>query len=114
MGILWNVLRVGIAAGIIVAVAELSKRFSRYGALLLSLPILSILAFVLSWLQHHDFPAISRMARENLVLVPLGLPFFIPLAFGERLGLGFWSSLIAGVVMAACTTGSWLLFAPVK
>ena len=114
MGVDWTILRVGLAASIIVAVAELSKRFPRYGALLLSLPILSILAFVLSWLQHRDLPAISRMARETLVLVPLGLPFFVPLAFGERLGLGFWPCFIAGVLMAALTTGSWLLLAPAK
>ena len=47
MGIVWNIVRVGIAAVTIVAVAELSKRFPRYGALLLSLPIVSILAFIL-------------------------------------------------------------------
>ena len=40
-----------------------------------------------------------RLARETLVLVPLGLPFFIPLAFASRLGLGFWPALGAGIVL---------------
>ena len=112
MGIFWNITRVGVAAVIIVAVAELSKRFPRYGALLLSLPIVSILAFVVSWLQHHDLPAISRMARETLVLVPLGLPFFVPLALAPRLGLGFWPAFAAGVLLAAMAIGSWWYLAP--
>lgn len=112
MGSAWNVVRVLLAAAIVVAVAELSKRFPRAGALLLSLPIVSILAFMVSWFQHHDLPALSRLARETLVLVPLGLPFFVPLAFAERLGLGFWSAMTAGVVMASATIGVWLLFAP--
>jgi hypothetical protein len=76
MGILWNIIRVGITAVIIVTVAELSGRFPRYGALVLSLPLVSILAFAMSWYQHHDMVAISKLAKETLILVPLGLPFF--------------------------------------
>ncbi|MDX1961999.1 MAG: DUF3147 family protein [Pirellulales bacterium] len=110
MGILWNVVRVSITAIIIVAVAELSKRYPRYGALLLSLPIVSVLAFVLSWNQHRDLPAISKMARETLVLVPLGLPFFLPLAFATRLGLGFWPAIAAGIVLSSLTIGCWFAF----
>ncbi len=45
---LWNILRVVIAAVTIVAAAELSKRYPRYGALLLSLPLISMLAFAFS------------------------------------------------------------------
>jgi hypothetical protein len=80
--------------------------------LLLSLPLISILAFVASWFQHRDVPAISRLARETLVLVPLGLPFFVPLALAERLGLNFWAAFAWGIVLASLTIGAWLLFAP--
>lgn len=110
MGILWNIVRVGIAAVIIVAVAELSKRYPRYGALLLSLPILSILAFVMSWYQHQDLNAISTLAGETVILVMLGLPFFAPLIFASRLGIGFWTAIALGVLLAASTMGAWLLF----
>jgi hypothetical protein len=106
------VARVAIVAVTIVIVGELSKRYPRVGALLLSLPIVSILAFLVAWSQHHDLKAISQLARETLILVPLGLPFFLPLAFAQRLGLDFWSSLVAGVVLASLTIGAWLAFAP--
>ncbi len=112
MGSAWNVARVLLTATIVVAVAELSKRFPRAGALLLSLPLVSILALIAGWFQHHDLPALSRLARETLVLVPLGLPFFVPLAFAERLGLGFWSAMGAGVVLASATIGVWFFVAP--
>jgi len=107
-----NVLRALVAAVILVAVAEVSQRLPRLGGLLLSLPIVSILAFVLSWTRYHDLPAISRLARETLILVPLGLPFMVPLAFAERLGLGFWTATATGICLAAATIGSWLLFGP--
>lgn len=106
-----NVLRVGIAAVIIVVVSDLSKRFPRYGALLLSLPLTSLLAFLFSWFQHRDLPAISKLSRETVVLVVLGLPFFAPFAFAEQLGLGFWACLGLGVGLAAATTGAWLAMA---
>lgn len=111
MGSVWNIIRVGIAAITIVAVAELSKRYPRYGALLLSLPIVSILAFLLSWFQHRDLAAVSRLARETLVLVPLGLPFFVPLAFAERLGLTFTAAVSLGLILAVASIGSYLYFA---
>jgi hypothetical protein len=107
--ILWNILRVVIAAVTIVAVAELSKRYPRYGALLLSLPLISLLAFSFGWMQHRDLTAISKMARETLILVPLSLPFFIPLAMADHFGWGFWPAFAAGVVLASATIFGWLL-----
>jgi hypothetical protein len=114
MGLAWNIVRVLLVSAIIVAVAELSKRYPRTGALLLSLPIVSILAMLLGWFQHHDLPAISRLSRETLVLVPLGLPFFVPLAFAQGLGLDFWIALVAGLFLASLTIGVWLAFGPAR
>ena len=112
MGILWNGVRVVLVAITVVAVAELSKRYPRYAAILLSLPLISILAFLLSWFQYRDLPAIARLSRETLILVPLGLPFFIPFVFAARLGLNFWSAFLAGVALSALAIGSWVWLAP--
>ena len=48
----------------------------------------------------------------TLVLVPLGLPFFVPLAFAEKLGLGFWSAFFSGLALAFVTVGLWLWLGP--
>lgn len=102
-----------VIAGLIVAgVSELADRFPRLGALLLTLPIVSIVAFIAVWQKEQDTSTISRLARETLVLVPLGLPFFVPLAFSQRLGLGFWSAFAAGVVLASVTIGLWFWLGP--
>lgn len=108
----WIILKTAIAATIIVTVSEVSQRMPRLGALLLTLPIVSLIAFMMSWQQHHDLPAISRLARETLVLVPLGLPLFVPLAFAERFGLEFWPAFMIGLALAAVTIGLWFWFAP--
>ena len=110
----WLITKALIAAVVVVAVTEVAERQPRLGALLLTLPIVSILAFVLLWFQHRDLPAVTRLARETLILVPLGLPFFIPLAFADRWGLSFWTALAAGLVLAMCTIGLWLYSAPLR
>jgi hypothetical protein len=112
MVVVWNIVRIGIVSLTVVGVAEISKRYPRYGALLLSLPLVSILAFLFIWFQHRDAVAISRMARETLVLAPLGLPFFVPLAFASRLGIDFWTAFVLGIILASLTIGAWLALAP--
>ncbi len=61
-----TILRAIVSAVILVAVAEASKRQPRLGAILLTLPIVSILAFMLSWWQYHDLVAVSRLAPKRL------------------------------------------------
>jgi len=102
-----------IIAGLVVAgVSELADRFPRLGALLLTLPVISIVAFIATWNKNQDLNTISQLARETLILVPLGLPFFIPLAFSERLGVGFWSAFAAGILLASATIGLWFWLGP--
>lgn len=105
---MWMTLLRGLIAGVVVmAVTELSRKSPRAGALLLTLPLVSLLAFVMAWTKHQDLQAISRLAKESLVLVPLGLPFFLPIAYAAKLGISFWPALGLGVVLAATTIGLW-------
>ena len=111
---MWNVIRIVIAAIVLAIVTQLSQRYPRVGAGVLTFPIVSVLAFVLSWQQNQDLAAVSRFARETLILVPLGLPFFIPLAFADRFGLGFWSAMGAGFILASIGIGLWFTFGPTE
>ena len=104
--------RTVVAALIIGLVSEISNRSPRLGAVLLSLPIVSIIAFLMTWFRDHDLKNLSQLSRETLVLVPLSLPFFVPLALADQLGLRFWSALAAGLILAVTTIGGWLMFGP--
>jgi hypothetical protein len=106
------IVRTIVAALVIGIVSQISNRYPRIGAVLLTLPVVSILAFLMTWFRDYDLKNVQQLSRETLILVPLGLPFFLPLAFAERLGLGFWSALAVGMVLAIVTIGSWLLFGP--
>ena len=106
------ILKALISAAVIVTVAEVSGRSPRLGALLLTLPLISILAFIMTWNKEQEMGTITALARETLVLVPLGLPFFVPFAFSNRTGLSFWPSFALGIFLASLTIGAWLRFGP--
>ena len=110
---MWLTIVRGIIAGaIVVGVTEFSKRSPRAGAVLLTLPLVSILAFIMAWNKHRDLPAISTLAKETLILVPLGLPFFLPLAFAGKLGLDFWPAFALGVLLVTIMIGLWIWLGP--
>src|SRR4051812_25550883 len=110
---MWQLIFRGIIAGVIVAaVIAFSNRSPRLGAFILTLPVVSIIAFLMAWQAKKDLGSISRLARETLVLVPLGLPFFVPLALADRLNLGFWQAFAFGLAVASVTVGLWLWLGP--
>jgi hypothetical protein len=64
------------------------------------LPILSVPGAIVKYfpgvcheLVSNDLPTIAKLAKETLIFVLLGLPFFLPLIFSAQLGLGFWVSI---------------------
>jgi hypothetical protein len=109
MGIFWNMTRAFAIGLMIVAVGDLSKSAPRFGALLLSIPVVTNSAFTISWSQHHDLTVIATFAKETLILAVLGLPLFLPLIFCTRLGLGFWDSMVLGILLASLSMGAWIL-----
>ena len=101
-----------IAACVVAIVSEIANRFPRLGALLLTLPIVSIVTFIAVWQKEQDLKTVSHLARETLVLVPLGLPLFLPIAFSEQLGIDFWTAMLIGIALASITIGLWFQLGP--
>lgn len=98
-----------LALGVLVGVTELAARSkTRLAALVISLPLMSIVAYILVWQRDQDLLKLTSLARDTLILVPLGLPFFVPLAFAGKWGLGFWGAFWLGVVLAAVCISLWM------
>ncbi len=108
----WTIVRGLIAGLVVIGVSQVSKASPRLGALLLTLPIVSLLAFIATWTSTGEINTISRLARETLILVPLGLPFFIPLAMADRWRLPFWPAFVAGILLATLTITLWFWLGP--
>jgi len=109
--VVYYALRTIISAMIIVAVAEIAKRSTAVGALIASLPLTSLLAFVWLYRDTHDTARISGLSLDIFWLVIPSLVLFLALPLFIRLGWGFWLSLAGAIfVTAACYAGLfWLL-----
>lgn len=106
---LYYALKVVISALLIVAISEIAKRSTGFAALIASLPLTSLLAFV--WLQAEGSGAerIAELSSQIFWLVLPSLVLFLALPFLLRHGLNFWISLAISV---AATAGCYLALLP--
>jgi hypothetical protein len=106
---LYYALKVIISALLIVAISEIAKRSTGFAALVASLPLTSLLAFI--WLHLEDSPPdkIAELSTQIFWLVIPSLLLFLLLPLLLKYGLNFWVSL--GISVAA-TAGCYIAFLP--
>jgi hypothetical protein len=100
-----------VAALIIALVNELSRRFSFLAALLISLPVTSIIALSFMYVETKDVAKVASLSMSIFWLVLPSLGFFILLPVLLRAGLNFWLALTLSSATLATTylLYSWLL-----
>jgi hypothetical protein len=99
---MWQYLiRTALTAAIVVAVAEIAKRSTVWAALLASLPLTSLLAFVWLYLDTGQAEAVATLSRDILWLVLPSLVLFVALPLLLRAGVGFWLGLCAACLLTA-------------
>jgi hypothetical protein len=89
-----------LLSGIIIAVvSEVAKRSPSLGALIVSLPLVSLLGILWLWRDTKDIGRIADHAESTFWYVLPSLPMFLVLPAMLRAGVGFWTSLAAGCVL---------------
>jgi succinate-acetate transporter protein len=96
---LYPLLKLLISAVVLVAISELAKRSTAAGALLASLPLVSLIAFIWLYVDTGDTQKVAALSYGIFWLVLPSLILFIALPQLLRAGWGFWASL-AGAVLA--------------
>lgn len=106
---LYFALKVLISALLIAGISEVARRHSGVAALLASLPLTSLLAFI--WMHVESAPAenIANLSYQIFWLVLPSLVLFLLLPVLLRAGLGFWLSLS---LSAAATVGCYFALLP--
>lgn len=99
----------GLVAGfVVVVVSEIAQRYPRVADVILAVPLVVFAVYAVLYLRTPELAPISRMARQMLVLVPLSLPFFVPLAFADRFALAFWPAFALGLALVTATVSTYL------
>lgn len=82
-----------ISGAIIAAVSEIAKRSPAFGALVASLPLVSVLAIIWLWRDTGDAARIASHAEATFWYVIPSLPMFLIFPYMLRHGINFWLAL---------------------
>lgn len=92
-------LKAGLSGIIIAIVSEVARRAPALGALIASLPLISVLGMIWLWRDTSDNARIAEHAYATFWFVLPSLPMFlvVPVLLGR--GWGFWPALAIGCAM---------------
>ena len=88
-----------LSGALIVAIAEISKRLPAMGALVASLPLVSVLGMILLWRERPDAENMAVHAEATFWYVLPSLPMFLAIPAMLRAGVPFWVALLAGCLL---------------
>lgn len=89
----YYLVKIAITTLLIVMIAEIAKRSSFAGALLASVPLISVLAMIWLYVDTKDVAKVSALATSVFWLVLPSLALFVTLPVLLKQGLNFYLSM---------------------
>lgn len=87
-------------SGVLIAVAStLARRYPGFGALVASLPLVSVLGMMWLWSEQPDPANMAAHAEATFWYVLPSLPMFLVIPALLRHGAGFWTALALGCAL---------------
>ncbi len=96
---LYLVLKAALSGVIIAAISEIARKSPGFGALVASLPLISILGMIWLWRDTRDVVRMASHVEATFWYVLPSLPMFLVIPALLRRGLSFWPALAAGCVL---------------
>lgn len=93
----YYIVKIVVTSALVVLISEISRRSSLAGAVLASVPIVSVLAMIWLYTDTRDVSQVSALSRDILWLVPPSLVLFLLLPVLLKRGIGFYPSLAAAI-----------------
>ena len=98
-----------LISGVIVAAAsEAARRWTLLGAILVSLPLTSILAVVWLYRDTEDTEQVAALSWSILWVIVPSLVFFVALPVALRRGLAFVPALVIACAATALAYALWI------
>ncbi len=104
---IYYIVKLLITVVLIVLVSELAKRSTLYGALLASVPLVSVLAMIWLYVDTRDSARVAALSGSIFWLVLPSLALFVVLPVLLKAGVNFYLSMAIGI--AATVFCYWLV-----
>lgn len=95
--LIYYAIKIAITTILIVAISEISKRNSLAGAVLASIPLVSVLAMFWLYIDTNDPTKVSNLSSSIFWLVLPSLTFFLALPVLLRLELNFYLAIAISI-----------------
>jgi hypothetical protein len=108
---MWYLAFKAALSGVIIAiVSQVAKRYPGFGALIASLPLVSVLGMIWLWRDKPDVPNMAAHVEATFWFVLPSLPMFLLIPWMLRSGVSFWLALAIGcaVTIALYLGMTWL------
>jgi hypothetical protein len=112
MNMVYLFLKFGISAAVLVTVSEIAKRSSLWAALVASLPLTSLLAFVWLYIDTQDTQKVADLSNDIFWLVIPSLALFPVLALLLRQGMAFWLAMTCAICVTLLAYAATVHFLP--
>lgn len=109
---LYLIIKAGISGVIVAIVSEVAKRYPGFGALIASLPLVSVLGMIWLWHDKPDVPNMAAHVQATFWFVLPSLPMFLLMPWLLRNGLSFWASLAIGCAVTILLYLAMVALAP--
>jgi hypothetical protein len=96
---IYFVVKAAISGLLIAAISEVARRSPGFGALIASLPLVSVLGMMWLWRDTHDAERMAAHVGATFWYVVPSLPMFLLMPALLRAGVGFWWALAAGCAL---------------
>ena len=93
------IVKYAVTAFVVVIVSEVAKRSDRLGAVIASLPLVTVMAMIWLHLEKQPGEKIANHAYYTFWYVLPTMPMFLLMPWMIRKGISFWVSLGAGCLL---------------
>jgi type III secretory pathway component EscU len=104
---MYILLKALLSGAIIAAASEVARRSSLLGAVLVSLPLTSILAIVWLYRDTHDAGEVVDLSWSILWVIVPSLVFFVVFPLAAR-SIAFWPALMLACATTAVSYAVWI------
>ncbi|HVE02223.1 MAG TPA: DUF3147 family protein [Sphingomicrobium sp.] len=102
-----------LISGFLVAIAsEVARRWPGWGALIVSLPLVSLLTFIWLWIDTREPTRIAELSQSTFWFFLPSMPLFLVLPAMLRSGISFWIALLVSCALTIALYWGMTLIGP--
>jgi hypothetical protein len=105
-------IKAALSGVVIAAASEVARRWPGWGALIVSLPLVSILVMLWLWRDTQDPVRLAAHSEATFWFVLPSLPMFLLIPLMIRHGAPFWAALVAGCILTIILYLGMVQFGP--